>query len=133
MDSFTKETFSNNTNNGRARTKSSADSMLFGDQEVTIEDLTVLKLMEEIMEIDQEIKLKQKWINSRMQMLHKLLPKQSNQKTAIVVEEFLHKIQPEYPKKISVTYEQPAIPLRQADVFPDPIQLKQADVFDSAI
>lgn len=92
MDSFNKETFSNNTNTGRARTKSSADSLLFGDQEVTIEDLTVLKLMEEIMEIDQEIKLKQKWINSRMQMLHKLLPKQSNQKTAIVVEEFLHKI-----------------------------------------
>ena len=73
--------------------------------------------MEEIMEIDQEIKLKQKWINTRMNMLHKLLPKQANKQTAIVVEEFLHKIQPEYPKKISVTYENPPIPLRQADVY----------------
>ncbi len=124
MDSLNKETFSNNTNTGRARSKSSAESLLFGDQEVTIEDLTVLKLMEEIMEIDQEIKLKQKWINSRMQMLHKLLPKQSNQKTAIEVDEFLHNNKPEYTKKISVTNEHPALPLRQADVFPDPIQLK---------
>ena len=59
-----------------------------------------------------------------MQMLHKLLPKQANTKTAIVVEEFLHKIQHDYPKNNSVTYEQQAIPLRQADVYPEPIQLK---------
>ena len=58
MDSLKNEDFSNNTNTGRTRTKSSVDSILFGDSEVSIEDLTVLKLMEEIMEIDQEIKLK---------------------------------------------------------------------------
>lgn len=44
--------------------------------EYSIEDLTVMKLMEEIMELDQEIKMKQKWINKRMSMLHKILPKQ---------------------------------------------------------
>ena len=42
--------------------------------ELSIEDLTVMKLMEEIMEFDQEIKMKQRWINTRMKMLHKLLP-----------------------------------------------------------
>jgi hypothetical protein len=33
-----------------------------------------MKLMEEIMEIDQEIKMKQKFIKTRMTMLSKLLP-----------------------------------------------------------
>ena len=78
MESLKSDKPSNSNNSGRTRTKSSADNMLFGDSEISIEDLTVLKLMEEIMEIDQEIKLKQKWINTRMQMLHKLLPNQSN-------------------------------------------------------
>ena len=44
------------------------------DQELTVEDLTVMKLMEEIMEFDEEIKMKQRWINTRMKMLHKLVP-----------------------------------------------------------
>jgi hypothetical protein len=35
--------------------------------------LTVMKLMEEIMEFDQEIKMKQRWINARMKLLHNLL------------------------------------------------------------
>eukprot|EP00351_Strombidinopsis_sp_SopsisLIS2011_P004524 CAMPEP_0116878360 /NCGR_PEP_ID=MMETSP0463-20121206/10108_1 /TAXON_ID=181622 /ORGANISM="Strombidinopsis sp, Strain SopsisLIS2011" /LENGTH=31 /DNA_ID= /DNA_START= /DNA_END= /DNA_ORIENTATION= len=30
--------------------------------------------MEEIMEYDEEIKMKQRWINNRMKMLHELLP-----------------------------------------------------------
>ena len=47
-------------------------------EDLTIEDLTVIKLMEEITEFDQEIKMKQRWINSRMKMLHQLLPKQKN-------------------------------------------------------
>ncbi len=38
-----------------------------------IEELTVMKLMEEIMEFDQEIKMKQRWINARMKLLHNLL------------------------------------------------------------
>ena len=57
----------------RPRGKSAAESELFGG-DISIEDLTVMKLMEEIMEFDQEIKMKQKWINTRMKMLHKLLP-----------------------------------------------------------
>ena len=35
-------------------------------------DLTAMKLMEEIVEYDQEIKMKQKWINSRIKMLHEI-------------------------------------------------------------
>ena len=48
------------------------------EQEITIEELTIMKLMEEIIEFDTEIKMKQSWINTRMNMLHKLLPKQEN-------------------------------------------------------
>jgi hypothetical protein len=36
----------------------------------SMQDFTVMKLMEEIIEFDQEIKMKQKWINTRMKMLH---------------------------------------------------------------
>ena len=43
---------------GRSRGKSAAEKeLLTGD--ISIEDLTVMKLMEEIMEFDQEIKMKQ--------------------------------------------------------------------------
>ena len=55
----------------RPRAKSSAGEF---NGEISVEDLTVMKLMEEIMEFDQEIKMKQSWINTRMKMLHKLLP-----------------------------------------------------------
>jgi hypothetical protein len=41
---------------------------------VSLEELTIMKLMEEIMEYDQEIKMKQRWINTRMKLLHKILP-----------------------------------------------------------
>lgn len=41
---------------------------------IGLEELTIMKLMEEIMEFDQEIKMKQRWINTRMKLLHKLLP-----------------------------------------------------------
>ena len=39
-----------------------------------MEDLTVMKLMEEIMELDQEIKMKQRWIGTRLKMLQSLVP-----------------------------------------------------------
>ncbi len=48
------------------------------DPEVSLEELTIMKLMEEIMEFDMEIKMKQSWINTRMKLLHKLMPKQEN-------------------------------------------------------
>lgn len=91
------------------------------------------------MEFDQEIKMKQKWINSRMQMLHKLLPKQTNSNTQAQLKKFMTSIQPEYPKKVQISYERPgmegrAIPMpmdsgepiamRQADVYEEPIQMQ---------
>lgn len=93
-----------------------------------------MKLMEEIMEIDQEIKMKEKFIKTRMAMLHKLLPKHSNKNTAIVVEDFLLKLQPQYAHaNKSITRQPDAIPLGQANVYANPIELKQRDVFDAPI
>ena len=46
------------------------------NQDLTVEDVTVMKLMEEIIEFDQEIKMKQKWINSRVKLLHQIQAKQ---------------------------------------------------------
>ena len=40
--------------------------------DLSVEDITVMKLMEEIIEFDQEIQMKQKWINSRVKMLHEI-------------------------------------------------------------
>ena len=81
----------------RQRGKSGAESELFNG-EISVEDLTVMKLMEEIMEFDQEIKMKQRWINTRMKMLHKLLPKErEGSKTAAIIEKFMSSLQPEYP------------------------------------
>ena len=82
----------------RPRGKSAVESELYGG-EISIEDLTVMKLMEEIMEFDQEIKMKQKWINTRMKMLHKLLPKhrEEGSQTANLIENFMSSLQPEYP------------------------------------
>jgi hypothetical protein len=42
------------------------------DSEFSIQDFTTMKLMEEIVEFDLKIKMKQKWINSRMKMLHQI-------------------------------------------------------------
>jgi hypothetical protein len=84
-----------------------------------------MKLMEEIMEIDQEIKMKQKFIKTRMTMLNKLLPSHTSTKTAIAAEDFLLRVKAEYAHiNNQVTYEEPAIPMRAADVFPNPIQMK---------
>ena len=118
----------------------------FYNGKISVEDLTVMKLMEEIMEFDEEIKMKQRWINTRMKMLHKLLPTHQGKQTAQLIEKFMCSLQPEYPQKISVQYERPgsaaiampmdsgeAIPMRQADVFDKPIPMKQADVFDQPI
>ena len=45
-------------------------------EDLSIEDITVMKLMEEIIEYDQEIKMKQKWIDTRMRMLRQIQKKQ---------------------------------------------------------
>merc|ERR1712062_596031 len=117
----------------RTRGKSAAESELFSG-DISLEDLTVMKLMEEIMEFDQEIKMKQRWINTRMKMLHKLLPTHQGSQTANVIEKFMSSLQPEYPKKISVAYERPgseAIPMPMDSG--EPIPMGQADVIDEAI
>ena len=120
---------------GRARGKSAAEKELLTG-EITIEDMTVMKLMEEIMEFDQEIKMKQQWINTRMKMLHKLLPTHQGSRTANLIEKFMSSLQPEYPKKISVTYERPGV---SSDAIPmpmdsgDPIPMGQADVYAEPI
>lgn len=59
---------------------------------VSIEELTIMKLMEEIMEFDMEIKMKQRWINTRMKLLHKLLPKQESKDMKAIIENFLLKL-----------------------------------------
>jgi len=106
---------------GKDEKKSRANS--FGQGSLSLEDMTIIKLMEEIMEFDQEIKMKQKWINTRMQLLHKLLPQQKTSTRRKIIEKFLMKLQPEYPKKISITYD------RSGDAIPmgmdsgDPIAL----------
>merc|ERR1712173_443559 len=83
----------------RQRGNSANESELYNG-EISVEDLTVMKLMEEIMEFDQEIKMKQRWINTRMKMLHKLLPKHEGSQTAQLIERFMSSLQPEYPNKI---------------------------------
>ena len=65
------------------------------------------------MEYDQEIKMKQRWINTRMKLLHKLLPGQQNKHLKQITHDFLLKLQPQYPKKVTVSYERSgeAIPM----------------------
>mmetsp|Transcript_22416 Transcript_22416/g.29996 ORF Transcript_22416/g.29996 Transcript_22416/m.29996 type:complete len:96 (+) Transcript_22416:192-479(+) len=78
--------------------------------------------------------MKQRWINTRMKMLHKLLPTREGSQTATLIEKFMSSLQPEYPKKISVTYERPgtdAIPMPMDSG--EPIAMRQADVIDQAI
>jgi hypothetical protein len=60
--------------------------------EFTSDDLHIMKIMEEIIELDQEVKLKQEFINNRMSMLNRLLPKQDgNDEKKKTIENFLMK------------------------------------------
>ena len=62
-------------------------------EDLSIEDITVMKLMEEIIEYDQEIKMKQKWIDTRMRMLNQIQKKQShNKEMKQVMKDFMAKI-----------------------------------------
>ena len=100
-----------------------------------MQDFTVMKLMEEIVEFDQEIKMKQKWINSRMKLLHKIQEKQTNKEMKSIIHTFMQKLQPEYPEKLSVDYkrEGETIPLNMADRIPDPVPMHMADKYMNAI
>mmetsp|Transcript_4580 Transcript_4580/g.6950 ORF Transcript_4580/g.6950 Transcript_4580/m.6950 type:complete len:130 (-) Transcript_4580:42-431(-) len=95
-------------------------------QNLSVEDVTVMKLMEEIVEIDSEIKLKQKWINTRIKLLHQIQTQNKTEPKGQLINEFLSKIQPEYPQKLSVEYKGPAsepIPLSMKNVYDKPVAL----------
>lgn len=103
--------------------------------DLTVQDFSVMKLMEEIVEYDQEIKMKQKWINSRIKLLHQISKKEDKPKMKEIIYEFLQQIQPDYPRKLSVEYnrEGEAIPMKMADLMADPIAMGMADKYPSAI
>ena len=91
-------------------------------------DITAMKLMEEIVEYDNEIKMKQKWINSRIKMLHEINRQQHNSEFVKqeIVDNFLKSIQPSYPEKLQVEYKREgdnAIPLGMGSVYKDAIAL----------
>ena len=94
-----------------------------------LEELTVMKLMEEIMEFDQEIKMKQRWINARMKLLHNLLGQQEKKEMKQIIQNFLLKLQPEYPKKISVNYDRggEAIPMPMDSGEAIPLEMFKGD------
>ena len=85
-----------------------------------------MKLMEEIVEFDQEIKMKQKWINTRIKMLHEIQKNHQKPEMQQISTEFLKKIQPEYPQKLSVEYSRSgeAIPLQMGDKYPFSIAME---------
>ena len=88
-----------------------------------------MKLMEEIMEFDQEIKMKQRWINARMKILHNLTDHQEKKEMKQVIYNFLLKLQPEYPKKISVNYDRggEAIPMPMDSGEPIALEMFKGD------
>ena len=101
-------------------------------QQLSIEDVTVMKLMEEIVEFDQEIKMKQKWINTRVKLLHQIQSTQQQQAPGkMIINDFLQQIQPDYPEKMSVEYTRPgqAIPMPMGDVYKDAIPLSMAEKY----
>ena len=78
--------------------------------------------------------MKQKWINTRMSMLGKLLPDHGNKKSKEVATEFLKRLKLEYNQKPSLSYEGgDAIPLKDSDVYASSIPLGQKDVLDEVI
>ena len=120
----------NKPSQGRPRTFS--DQVFFKDHEISYEEM---KLMEEIMELDEEIKMKAKWMNRKLRRLEELLERPNQKDKQKLYHEFLMRLK-SGTEQLSVTYgsgESEAIPLRQADVHPDPIVLKQKDVFDAPI
>jgi hypothetical protein len=68
--------------------------------------------------------MKQRWINTRMKMLHKITDtKKAGSSTRAIIEKFMSSIQPEYPKKITVNYERPGIAGGAIPMHMDPIPL----------
>ena len=69
--------------------------------------------------------MKQKWINSRVKMLHEINKKHQPDENKMLIGKFLKKIQPDYPEKLHVEYSrQGAIPMGMADVYPGAIAME---------
>ena len=92
------------------RDRSHSHQELFDNMgQISIEDLTALKLMEEIMELDQEIKMKRKWMDARIKMLRSMVPQMDRARNkAIAVENFIGRISQD-PRTIKDT---DAIPMK---------------------
>lgn len=70
--------------------------------------------------------MKQRWINSRIKLLHQILPKQKNSQMGRLVEDFMLRLQPEYPEKIGVEYKRSGdkvIPLGMGETLGRPIPM----------
>ena len=61
----------------------------------SLEDFTIIKLMEEIAEIEQEISLKKKAMDNRLTLLRRLLQKHENEEIRTAIQSFLMKIENE--------------------------------------
>jgi hypothetical protein len=73
--------------------------------------------------------MKQKWINTRMRLLHNLMPSQEKKDLKMIMSKFMSRMQPEYPKKISVSYDRSgeAIPMAMDSGEPIPMDMFKGD------
>ena len=103
-------------------------------EDLSIEDITVMKLMEEIIEYDQEIKMKQKWIDTRMRMLRQIQKKQpQNSELKGVMKDFIAKISSGPQMNSQIGYEEEPMPRAAVTNESAPIPLKQRDVYPESI
>ena len=58
----------------------------------SMEDFTIIKLMEEIAEIEQEISLKKKAMENRLTLLRRLLQKHENEEIKTAIQSFLMRL-----------------------------------------
>ena len=106
------------------------------EETLSIEDITVMKLMEEIIEYDQEIKMKQKWVDTRMRMLNQIQKKQpQSSEMNQVMQDFMDKLtqgpqmntqlnyEESHSERAAVTNSENAIPMRNRDVYPKSIPM----------
>ena len=68
-----------------------------------LEDYTIIKLMEEIAELDKEIQLKKQSFQNRLTLLRRLLQRHENAETRQAIKSFLMKLEGE--NRNSLTYE----------------------------
>ena len=92
-----------------------------------MESFESYKLMQEIFEIQEEIKLKNQQITNRMKLLHNL---NSKKEESPQIRQFLKKLNPEYPLKCCIEYQGPEpIPMRMEEPY-EPIPMKQGEPYE---